>query len=430
MMDTFSILAVIVTLAALFSYLNHRHFRLPPTAALMIMSLVLSLALILLARVSPWANVVDKEVRGWLEKLRFSRTLLGGMLGFLLFAGALRINLEALVDHWLPIALLAVAATVLSTILVGATSWLLFRFLAVSMSLSYCLVFGSLISPTDPIAVLNLFKVRHVPRSLEATMAGESLFNDGIAVVLFTVLLEVARIGDSGKTVSIAQILLLFARESAGGIALGLVLALIVFQLLKRVDNYSLEILMTVATVMGGYALAEALGTSGPLSMVAAGILLGNQGKSYAMSETSRKNLEIFWELVDEFLNAVLFVLIGLEALLISLKLNIITAGLILIPVILLVRLVTAGLPTRLLGSRYRLPFGSGLFVTWGGLRGGISIALALSLPAGPQRPVIVKITYLVVVFTIVVQGLSAGVMLRLLGIEQLDEDPDDRGSL
>jgi CPA1 family monovalent cation:H+ antiporter len=418
-MNTFTILAIVVTMAAVFSYLNHRYSKLPPTIALMIMSLVLSVVLVLLARASPWAHVVDREIRGWLEKLRFSRTLLGGMLGFLLFAGALRINLEALVDHLLPIAVLALLATTASTILVGTASWLLLRFFAFSLPFAYCLVFGAIVSPTDPITVLNLFKQHKVPRSLETTMAGESLLNDGIAVVLFAVLLEVARIGDTGKPASAPEILLLFGREAGGGIALGLLLGFIVFQFMKRVDNYPLEILMTLALVMGGYTLAQALHSSGPLAMVVAGILIGNQGKTRAMTETSRKNLEIFWQLVEEFLNAVLFVLIGLESLLISFRVDTVVFGMILIPVVLLVRLFTAGLPITLLRRRYHLPRHTGLFVTWGGLRGGISIALALSLHPGPRRELIVLITYVIVVFAVVVQGLSAGAALRLLRIPQ-----------
>jgi CPA1 family monovalent cation:H+ antiporter len=295
------------------------------------------------------------------------------------------------------------------------------------LPLSYCLLFGALISPTDPIAVLNLFKVRRVPWSLEATMAGESLFNDGVAVVMFSVLLEVVRMGSSGEAVSAGHVLVLFARQSAGGILLGLALGFVVFQLLKRIDSYPLEISITIAAVMGGYALAEALDTSGPLSMVAAGILVGNQGKSFAMSETTRRNLEVFWEVVDELLNAVLFVMIGLEALLISLKPGPLVAGLVLIPIVLLSRLLTAGLPIRLLRGRFRLPRGSALFVTWCGLRGGISIALALSLPPGPERSVIVLITYVIVVFAIIVQGLSAGRLLRMLRLEHPKNGLDDR---
>jgi CPA1 family monovalent cation:H+ antiporter len=417
--DSFNVLAIVVSLAAVFSYLNHRHFKLPPTVALMIMSLVLSLALVVLARASPWGDMVDREVRGWLEKLRFSRTLLGGMLGFLLFAGALRINLEALMDHLLPIAVLALLATAVSTVLVGAASRLLVELLPFSLPFAYCLVFGALISPTDPITVLNLFRRRKVPRNLETTMAGESLLNDGIAVVLFAVLLELARMGDSGKTISAPQVLLLFAREAGGGVALGLLLGFAVFQLMKRVDNYPLEILMTLSLVMGGYALAQALHSSGPLAMVVAGIIIGNQGKSRAMSETSRKNLETFWELVEEFLDAVLFVLVGLEALLISFNVSVLVFALVLVPVILLIRLLAAGVPITLLRRRYGLPRRTGFFITWAGLKGGISIALALSLTPGPPRRVIVLITYVIVVFTIVVQGLTVEPALRLLRIGQ-----------
>jgi CPA1 family monovalent cation:H+ antiporter len=277
-------------------------------------------------------------------------------------------------------------------------------------------LFGALISPTDPIAVLHIFKQyagKH--RSLEATIAGESLLNDGIGVVLVTLFLGITAMSGQANGGLAAEVAVLFAREALGGLALGLLLGLAAYLLLRRMDAYTVEILVTLAVVMGGYALAQALEVSGPLAMIAAGILIGNQGRALAMSEQTRRHLDTFWELTDEFLNAFLFVMLGLEGLELGLRRDLLLASLLLVPLVLLTRFVTAGVPIALLRRRYGFPAGTALIVTWGGLRGGISVALALSLPDTPYRAAIISATYVIVVFAIVVQGLTIGRVLRRL---------------
>jgi CPA1 family monovalent cation:H+ antiporter len=415
-MDLFSILAVIVTLAALFSILNHHYLHLPPSSALMIMALATSALVFLLGRFSPWGRHVQQAATSWLDQVRFSRTFLNGVLGFLLFAGALRVNLAELFEHWVPVALLAVAGTSASALMVGGLTWLVSSLLGLGLPLIYCFLFGALISPTDPIAVLHIFKQyagKH--RSLEATIAGESLLNDGIGVVLVTLFLGITAMSGQANGGLAAEVAVLFAREALGGLALGLLLGLAAYLLLRRMDAYTVEILVTLAVVMGGYALAQALEVSGPLAMIAAGILIGNQGRALAMSEQTRRHLDTFWELTDEFLNAFLFVMLGLEGLELGLRRDLLLASLLLVPLVLLTRFVTAGVPIALLRRRYGFPAGTALIVTWGGLRGGISVALALSLPDTPYRAAIISATYVIVVFAIVVQGLTIGRVLRRL---------------
>jgi CPA1 family monovalent cation:H+ antiporter len=428
--DPFSILAVIVTLAALFSYLNHQRLHLPPNSALMILALTLAVVVMLAARFAPGGEVVDRTVRGWLSSLAFSRTVLRGLLGFLLFAGSLRINLENLIKQWLPIAMLALLGTTASAFIVGGLAWLALKLLVIPLSFLYCLVFGALISPTDPVAVLHMLRGSGTPESLDATIAGESLFNDGISVVLVTLVLGLLALRGQGGGVPAGQVLLLFVREALGGGALGLALGYLAVQMMRRIDNYTVEILITLALVMGGYSLAELLGTSGPLAMVVAGILMGNLGRAVAMSEQTRRNLDAFWELVDEFLNTVLFVLIGLEALLLNLRLGYLLAGALLIPAVLGARFLSAGLPISVLPGRYGYPKGTSAVVTWTGLRGGISVALALSLPVGSQRELIVVMTYVVVAFSIIVQGLTIRPLLRATGLLKRGARPDTQGKI
>ena len=332
------------------------------------------------------------------------------MLGFLLFAGALHVEANELLRHKWIIFSLATAGTILSTVLVGVLTWQVFRLMGPALPLIYCLLFGALISPTDPVAVLGILKELKVPKSIETQMAGEALFNDGVGVVLFIVLMRIAA---GGPGTSLGQSALLFAKEAFGGILLGLAIGWIAYQMLKRVDNYQVEVLITLGLVMGGYDLAHALNTSGPLAIVAAGLLIGNQGRAFAMSETTRKNLDTFWELIDEILNALLFILIGIEVLVLEISFHYFLAGLVIIPLVLLVRLVSVGIPFGLLGQQMPFRKNAVKTLTWGGLRGGIAVALALSIPHGPQRGIIVFITYMVVVFSIVVQGLTIKRMLK-----------------
>jgi CPA1 family monovalent cation:H+ antiporter len=286
--------------------------------------------------------------------------------------------------------------------------------MGLGLPLIYCLLFGALISLTDQIAVLHIFSMLGgAHRSLGATIAGESLFNDGIGVVLVTVLLGMTTIGQGAGGPLVAKVTLLFAREAVGGLALGLALWVAAFLILRRMDAHTVEIMVTLAVVMGGYALAQALRVSGPLAMVSAGILIGNQGRSLAMSEHTRQNLDTFWDLTDEFFNAFPFVMLGLEGLELSRRADLLLAGLLLIPVVLLSRFITAGIPITLLRRRCAFPAGTSFIVTWGGLRGAISVALALSLPDTPYRTAIVGATYVIVIFSVVVQGLTIGRVLR-----------------
>jgi CPA1 family monovalent cation:H+ antiporter len=410
-MDILTIISILISLSAVFSFINYRYFRLPRTIGLMLFALVLSIALIAIGRTG-WD--IRDQATALIERIDFNRLLLQGMLGFLLFAGALHVEANELLQHKWIIFSLATAGTILSTCLVGGLVWLVFHLMNPALPLIYCLLFGALISPTDPVAVLGIIKELKVPKSIETQMAGEALFNDGVGVVLFIVLMRIAA-GDPDT--SIGQSALLFAKEAFGGILIGLALGWIAYQMLKRVDNYQVEVLITLGLVMGGYDLAHTMHTSGPLAIVAAGLLIGNHGRAFAMSEITRKNLDTFWELIDEILNAVLFILIGIEVLVLEIRFHYFLAGLILIPLVLLVRLVSVGIPFGLLGHQMPYRKNAIKLLTWGGLRGGIAVALALSIPPGPHRGVVVFITYMVVVFSILVQGLTINKLLKRWGM-------------
>jgi CPA1 family monovalent cation:H+ antiporter len=308
------------------------------------------------------------------------------------------------------VGMLAVLGTLLSTLAVGFGAWVALPWVGLDLPLIYCLLFGALISPTDPIAVMGILKTAGAPKNLELVIAGESLFNDGVGVVIFSLLLGMLV---SGSSPTAAQGLTLLLREAGGGIVFGLVLGYITFRLLRSVDNYQVEVLLTLAAVTGGYAVASRLHVSGPLAMVVVGLMIGNGGRALAMSDTTRHYVDLFWELIDEILNAVLFVLMGMEVLLISFSASIFTAAAVAVVVTLLARALTVGLPVAALPGVFKLPKGSGWVLTWGGLRGGISVALALSLPAGPHRDTILALTYCVVVFSILGQGLSIGQVVR-----------------
>jgi CPA1 family monovalent cation:H+ antiporter len=401
--------ALLITLAALFSYLNYRFVRLPNTIGIMIISLVMSLGLLVLGKLG-WTDLIFYTNK-ILRSIDFHETLMKGMLSFLLFAGALHVNLNDLRQQTGVIAVLATVGVLISTFMIGSLSWLVLHALNIHFEFIYCLLFGALISPTDPIAVLGILKRARVPKSLETKISGESLFNDGMGVVVFLVLFGLA----TGGNMTSADIGWLLVQEIAGGIVFGLALGVGVYYLLKDVDNYQLEVMLTLALVMGGYALAHELHLSGPLAVVAAGLFIGNHGRLFAMSEKTRAHLDTFWELIDEILNAVLFVLIGLEVLLLAIRSEYFLAALAIIPLVLLARFVSVGLPIWIM-SRFR-QFSPGVVqvMTWGGLRGGISVALALSLPFGSERDVILAITYAVVIFSIIIQGLTISRMVEEL---------------
>ena len=407
-----NIVAILLTLTAAFSYLNHRYLKWPMTIGVMAIALVVSLAVIGLDHLG-FAMPRGHEY-ALLTSIDFTEVLMQGMLSLLLFAGALHVDLNQLRRVAWQVGVLALVGTALSTLIIGFGSWQLLAALGIAIPLSYCLLFGALISPTDPIAVLGLLKSANVPQSVEATIAGESLFNDGVGVVLFALLLEMLQ---SGAAPTVGAGLALFTREALGGAIFGLVVGYFVYRVLRTIDQPQVEVLITIATVVGGYALAHALQVSGPLAMVAIGLLIGNEGRAFAMSAQTRERLDMFWQLLDEILNGVLFVLIGLEITVIVFPPDSLIAALPVLVLCLLARYLVVGLPATAGRRWFGLPPGAGLLLTWGGVRGGISVALALSLPPGPERNLILMLTYSVVVFSILVQGLTVGSLARALGL-------------
>lgn len=405
-MGLINTITVLVCLSAVFSYLNVRFIKLPIKIGLMAIALAMSLALVVLGKLGVG---LPGEARAFVEGIDFNATLLHGMLSFLLFAGALHVNLDDLLSYKWFIGTVATAGVVLSTGIVGILAYFLFGLVGLDLPFIDCLLFGALISPTDPIAVVGILKQIRVPKSLEMRLTGESLFNDGVGVVVFLALLGVAINGEATP----AGVVLLLVQEALGGAALGFAMGYAAYLMLKSVDNYQVEILVTLALVMGGYALANALHTSGPIAVVIAGLLIGNHGRRFAMSDTSREHLDSFWELIDELLNAILFVLIGLEVLVLSFQRQYLQAGLVAIPIVLFARCLSVGLPVRLFSLVQEFSKKATIILTWGGLRGGISVALALSLPPGHARNAIVTVTYAVVAFSIIVQGLTIGRVIR-----------------
>ena len=406
-MKLFNILAILITLSAGFSYINHRFIRLPTTIGLMVIALLVSLGLIAL---EPLGFGLKEDVRLLLENIDFDETLLHGMLSFLLFAGALHVNLADLARQKYIIGTLATLGVIGSTFIMGFTSWWVMGWLGIDLPFIYCLLFGALVSPTDPIAVMGILRNAGVPESLETKITGESLFNDGVAVVVFLVILEIAT---GSHEVTAAAVTGLFLKEAVGGLVFGLLIGALAYWMLKSVENYQVEVMITLALVTGGFALADALHLSGPIAIVVAGLLIGNHGRMLAMDDVVRDHLDKFWELVDEILNAVLFVLIGLEVLVLTFNRAYLTAGLILIPLLLAARFVCVGIPVVVLKRFQTFSPGVIKILTWGGLRGGISVALALSLPAGQDREPILAVTYAIVVFSIIVQGLTIGKLVK-----------------
>ncbi len=410
------IAAIFLVITALLAYVNARFIGLPSTIGVMVSALLLSLTLVGLDFVGIDLGLRRAE-ESLLKSIDFSTVLMQGMLSLLLFAGALHVDLSRLKAYRWQVGVLAVVSTLLSTLLVGFGSWWLLPFAGIELPLIYCLLFGALISPTDPIAVMGVIKTAGAPEDLELVIAGESLFNDGVGVVVFSLLLGIAA---SGTVPTVGGGLVLLLREAGGGLVFGAVLGYVTFRLLRSIDNYQVEVMLTLAAVTGGYALASRLHVSGPLAMVVAGLMIGNGGRALAMSDLTRRYIDLFWELVDEILNAVLFVLIGMEVLVVAFSLNSLVAAAVALTVTLGARALTVGLPVTLLESAFRLPRGSGWVLTWGGLRGGISVALALSLPLGVERDIILSLTYCIVVFSILGQGLTLGkVIKKAIGVHK-----------
>jgi CPA1 family monovalent cation:H+ antiporter len=408
-MNLFTLFAVLISITALLSYLNERFIRLPPTIGVMASALCLSVVLTI---AGSFGWVVDSWAESLLQQVDFSAVLLQGMLSFLLFAGSLHVDLGNLLERKWSILALATVGVAISTFLIGTLFYTLLILFGLSVEYIYCLLFGALISPTDPIAVIGMLKHAGLSKTLQSMIIGESLFNDGVGVVVFSLILGVAA---GGHELSMAGVGLLFLEEAVGGAALGLLLGWLTYMMLKSVDNYITEILITLALVAGGYALAGALHTSGPIAMVAAGLLIGNHGRLFGMSDQTREHLDKFWELIDEILNAMLFVMIGFELLLLELRPIYLLVGLAVIPIMLAVRFTAVGLPISTLRFFKSFPPRTVHLMTWAGVRGGISIALALSLPPFPQRELVLVVTYAVVVFSILVQGLTVGRVARAL---------------
>lgn len=402
--------AILIVLCAVLGWINHRFLKLPSTVALTMMGALASVVVIGIDAVLPQSDLAGLVSR-FLDDIDFHQTLMDGMLSFLLFAGALHVDIDQLRRGRWQIAILSTIGVIASTLLIGGGFWLLTMALGLAVPLIWCLVFGALISPTDPVAVMGVLKTAKVPPTLQATIAGESLFNDGVGVVIFSILLATAVSGSDFSLIHAGE---LFAVEALGGALLGLAAGWIGYRAMKAIDDYAVEVLVTLAVVMGGYSLASALHISGPVAMAVAGLLIGNHGVAHAMSDVTRDYVHKFWALIDEVLNAVLFLLIGLEAVLLAGRLGLMGLGLLTIPLVLAARAVSVGAP--LTAWRSLLPFRLAFPVmVWGGLRGGISIALALSLPVGPMKDILVAATYVVVLFSVLVQGGTIGGVVRRL---------------
>lgn len=400
-MTLFQILAIILTLTALGAYLNHKFVKLPSSIGHMAFALVVSFAVVVL---SEFSILNLKEVADIITQIDFSAVLLHGMLSVLLFAGALHINWNDLKDAKTPVVVLATLGVVIATFVTGTLAWWGANMMGINLPYMYALLFGALISPTDPIAVLSILKTAGASQSLYAKTGGESLFNDGVGVVVFMVILTMIA---SPNDISFFNITKLFAWETLGGACLGGALGWITYCMLRSINEYQTEVLLTLALVVGGYAFAEYVHVSAPICMVVAGLIIGNHGRTHGMSDETREHIDVFWELLDEIFNAVLFLLVGLEIIVITVTGDVMWLGGIAIAAVLIGRLVSVGIPISVM--RLWRPFNKGTIraLTWGGLRGGISIALALSLPLGPEKDIILPITYMVVLFSILVQGLT-----------------------
>lgn len=408
-MSIYTAFSLLIVLAASFAYLNERFFKLPPAIGLMALALIASFNLVIAGIVYP---PLLSSFKAFINLFDFSELLLGSMLSFMLFAGSLHININDLKQQRLPVIIFSTFSVVISTFIIGVVFYYLLPVFGIQVPFIYCLLFGSLISPTDPIAVLGILKEAGIPKSLETKIAGESLFNDGVAVVVFLTILHVA---EQPGELKMADVALLFCREAIGGLVLGLILGRVGLALMRSIDNYKVEVLITIALVMGGYALASAIHISGPLAMVAAGIIIGNHGNEKGLDNTTFQYVSKFWDLIDETLNAILFVLIGLELLVIDFRPLYIGIGLIAIVVVLLTRYISLFLPAQLINLKEKITQRTLFILTWGGLRGGISIALALSLKAEFQKDLWVSLTYAIVAFAILFQGLTIGKIAKRL---------------
>lgn len=410
-LSLFDIIAVLLVMTAAFGWANHTLLKLPQTIGLLVMALAASLVLISMELVFPHLGLYE-DAAALMRQVDFEETVLNGLLAFLLFAGALHVDFSAMKSRLGPIATMATIGVLLSTVLVGTGFWLLARLFAVPLPFAWALVFGSLISPTDPVAVLSTLKQVAVPKPLETMMTGESLFNDGVGVVLFTVLLAAAT-SLGGEGFDLLHIGELFLIDAAGGGILGLVTGYAAYRAMRAIDDYPVEVLISLALVTGTYALATKLEMSGPIAVVVAGILIGNRGPVDALSDQTQRFMFGFWTLIDEILNSVLFLLIGLEVLVLRFDWYFTGLAISAVPLALIARFVSVGLPVFALKRVTTFTQGTVRILTWGGLRGGISVALALSMPESDIKTIILAATYAVVVFTIILQGLTLAPLVK-----------------
>ena len=410
--------ALILVSVTLFGYVNHKYLKLPLTVGLVLIALFSGIFVLAVDFLIPFLEL-SNILRSWLDKIDFNRTLMNGMLSFLLFAGALHVDLNGLMKAKLHVSILATFGVIVSTLINGTCFYYVSGFFGFNVEYLYCLIFGVIVSPTDPVAVLALLKRLKVPKRLEAIIGGESLFNDGVAVVIFSVLLTIAfgsSTGHGGHAAMDANAILgLFVKEAFGGALLGIIAGYLTFLLLRSMDDYVIEVIATLALVMGAYSIALNLHISGPIAMVVAGVFIGNTGRQFAMSEKTRLHVTEFWHLIDEILNAALFVLIGFEVIVLSSDFGIIGISIIAVFVAVIARLLAVSIPLNLLNPIIAKERGEIIILTWAGLRGGISIALALSLPDIEIKPIIVTATYAVVVFSILIQGLTIEKLIKYI---------------
>jgi len=407
-MDYFAIATVLIVLSAVFGYINVKFIKLPDTIGLMVITILFTLAVLGLSYFDDTLLQKEKEL---ITQIDFKTVLLDIMLSFLLFAGALHTNFQRLKIQRKPIFIFATLGTLVSTFLAGVFVFYILKFLDFNIDFIYCLLFGALISPTDPIAVLGIMKNVGAPKKLETKIVGESLFNDGVGVVIFLTIYQIAK---GGNEISFFHIAELFLVEVIGGIALGLAIGWITYRLLRSINDYDIEVIITLAAVMGGTLVAQHFHLSAPLAMVTAGLIVGNDTiRESSMSEITEQYVDKFWELIDILLNTVLFVMIGMEILVLTFNGKYILAGFLIIPVLLFARYLSLMLPIKIYAKKLEFVPKTNLIMTWGGLRGGISIALALSLTQVMQRDLFLVITYVVVVFSIIVQGLTVGKLIK-----------------
>ncbi|MDB5136623.1 MAG: sodium:proton antiporter [Mucilaginibacter sp.] len=403
-MAIYQIISFIVLLAAVYAYVNDRWIKWPPTIGIMVLSLFSSIIIVILGNLVPAFSV---QVLGVVSNIDFGQVLMKIMLSFLLFAGAIHIDAVKLRKEFWPVITLATVGIFISTFVVSVMSFYLFRAFNLQIPFIHCLLFGALISPTDPIAVMAILKKAGIPRSLELKIMGESLFNDGVGVVVFLTILEVASSGNDNF--SPTGTIILFLKEAGGGLLFGAVMGYVAYLLIRSIDNYRVEVLITLAVVMCGYTLADNLHVSAPLAIIVTGIMVGTKGRAVAMSPTTWDYLGKFWDLIDEIFNSILFLLIGLQMLIIKPHSTIVLIGCIMILVVLLARWFSVSLPVAVLRFKIKFEKNAVTILTWGGLRGGLSVAMALSLPQNMHRDELVLITYIIVIFSIIVQGLTIG---------------------